>query len=924
MNNPARWATDPTGRFRLRYWDGQQWTQHVSNGDGSTIVDSQPVTTAITNATSSNPTPHRGASAPQVASRGPQNSQAERRPRIELPARQQRGQSPTNSGAPVVSDARVLNVPSPGQLGEVHNVAARLRRSTALVVAHDPVTNQLRMVTERGEIRETNGRLRTAPVNANPLATRPGRIWWALNHFSHSFPPEAATELREQYTQLTASITDETIAFGLEALPHGLDDGELRRLGVEGWRISYERLRLSPGTARTNDRDIRSILNSQDCPASVRLALALNTSAPIDLALRAWPTLAVAFAAREQSTARDFGALSREAVSLAQTLSELGSDRGALITAALSGGGNVTTPGGQLLAALNGTSGGPVRVDRSVPLSLIDDVIDRGCSVELTDEWDDADRRYVVARQHPEQLTDNEVLELSFGEEALRRARSGQLATFGHLLNPDEQLSVAITALVESGRSLDAAALESLGDSPTAQELKTVIEAGEWTNLPLTLVENPGIGNLLVELAPPDREPRSPIEAGVMARSALRASQRSLFEWDWDSAVRQGQRGLALSDDEVVRDELMNVIAAALWMRGKQTEALHLLRKALEGQYTMPLVCNAAAVAATLDVPVALSELSRLAREAPDEVMRLVAAERAFVVWQNSVDDEDDPEPPAVLMAALRSLLTLNVSDDRYRHVLRILAEHDADWMAKQPPAAFGRRGASPEARVYRARAKGLSEFIAELASVHQVTPRPAWVEEEAVRLGSFLVGFLANNLGEDGAITGVSIAMDVLSTSLPLPAEVHIRLVALVSASVGDVIDEGEPKDEFLVWFKAARARTKELAGDEKDELIRILNAGGDRLAGSYFTFRHSQVNELIDIFNRFLEEADQFARTGQLNERAFKDAMKAVASDASSHLATIKKALAIVTDPELRVAGNELRDLASELVDRSKEMSR
>jgi hypothetical protein len=756
------------------------------------------------------------------------------------------------------------------------------------------------------------------------MTTRPGRIWWALNHFSHSFPPEAVNELREQYAQLTTTITDETVAFGLEALPHGLDDGELRRLGVEDWRISYERLRLSPGTARTNDRDIRSILNSQDCPASIRLALALNTSAPVDLALRGWPTLAVAFAARDQSTARDFEALSREAASLTQTLSELGSDRGTLITTALSGGGNVTTPSGHLLAALNGTTGTPVRADRSVPISLIDDVIDRGCSVELTDDWDDADRRYVVARQHPEQLTDGEVLELSFGTEALRRARSGQLSTFGHLLDPGEQLAVAITALVDSGRSLDAATLESLGNSPAAEELRSVIEAGEWTSLPLTLVETPGIGNLLIELAPPDREPRSPIEAGVMARSALRVSQRYLFDWDWDAAVRQGQRGLALSDEEAVRDELMNVVAAALWMRGKQTEALHLLRKALEGQYTMPLVCNAAAVAATLDVPVALAELSRLAREAPDEVMRLVAAERAFIVWQGSVEDEDDPEPPSVLINALRSLLTLNVSDDRYRHILRILAEHDADWMAKQPPSAFGRRGASPEARVYRARAKGLSEFIAELASVHQVTPRPAWVEEEAVRFGSFLVGFLANNLGEDGAVTGVSIAMDVLSTSLPLPAEVHIRLVALVSASVGDVIEEGEPKDEFLVWFKAARARTKELSGDEKDELIRILNVGGDRLASSYFTFRHSQVNELIDIFNRFLEEADQFARSGQLNERAFKDAMKAVASDASSHLATIKKALAIVTDSELRVAGNELRDLASELVDRSKEMSR
>lgn len=28
--SPARWAADPTGRHELRYWNGSQWTEHVS------------------------------------------------------------------------------------------------------------------------------------------------------------------------------------------------------------------------------------------------------------------------------------------------------------------------------------------------------------------------------------------------------------------------------------------------------------------------------------------------------------------------------------------------------------------------------------------------------------------------------------------------------------------------------------------------------------------------------------------------------------------------------------------------------------------------------------------------------------------------------------------------------------------------------
>jgi hypothetical protein len=35
------WATDPTGRFEMRYWNGSHWTAHVTSG-GQTHVDPLP------------------------------------------------------------------------------------------------------------------------------------------------------------------------------------------------------------------------------------------------------------------------------------------------------------------------------------------------------------------------------------------------------------------------------------------------------------------------------------------------------------------------------------------------------------------------------------------------------------------------------------------------------------------------------------------------------------------------------------------------------------------------------------------------------------------------------------------------------------------------------------------------------------------
>ena len=37
-DNPARWSPDPLGRHQYRYWDGSQWTEHVSD-DGVVSTD---------------------------------------------------------------------------------------------------------------------------------------------------------------------------------------------------------------------------------------------------------------------------------------------------------------------------------------------------------------------------------------------------------------------------------------------------------------------------------------------------------------------------------------------------------------------------------------------------------------------------------------------------------------------------------------------------------------------------------------------------------------------------------------------------------------------------------------------------------------------------------------------------------------------
>ena len=43
INTPAGWHPDPLSRFAQRWWDGSQWTDHVSDAMGATAVDPTPI-----------------------------------------------------------------------------------------------------------------------------------------------------------------------------------------------------------------------------------------------------------------------------------------------------------------------------------------------------------------------------------------------------------------------------------------------------------------------------------------------------------------------------------------------------------------------------------------------------------------------------------------------------------------------------------------------------------------------------------------------------------------------------------------------------------------------------------------------------------------------------------------------------------------
>jgi uncharacterized protein YxjI len=103
-NTPAGWFPDPTGRYELRYWDGDKWSAHVSV-QGQVSADPEPITPG-----------------PQVAAQAePLPIGTDRPERIERQVQQQAGVAPNTTGKGTILTEPVLVVNQKAKLLELTN-----------------------------------------------------------------------------------------------------------------------------------------------------------------------------------------------------------------------------------------------------------------------------------------------------------------------------------------------------------------------------------------------------------------------------------------------------------------------------------------------------------------------------------------------------------------------------------------------------------------------------------------------------------------------------------------------------------------------------------------------------------------------------------------------------------------------------------
>jgi hypothetical protein len=503
---------------------------------------------------------------------------------------------------------------------------------------------------------------------------------------------------------------------------------------------------------------------------------------------------------------------------------------------------------------------------RGLSTSLLDDAIDVGAlDPAALATLGEEQRRYGQARVDPVSLQDADLEAIGFNDERARRAyERGDRATLEQL--PQSPATRRLLALDALKRGDVALAHRSMDDFPVEQlevlrSLLTCLESGSVAAADKRLLQDGTAWPLIVGLLP--EEPaalaelavREPSIHDLAAWGILSAATDRLFAWDWEGALEAAKGCLRVSRDEEIRDEALNLLAAARWQLGDDDAAFHALNEAIDGRYTEGLQVNMGVVAGFVDPQVAAEHLGRLANTAPTLALRASAAERALTLWFAAsepweTDDDGEETLPSTLRGSLRALVRNDIPQQTFIRFAKALARWDSDWFGDDSSLAGAPYAGSDEARAFQAKARAFPEFVKELASVIGEDPESAWATEEGKELVAMALGTL---MTDDPPIGAAFFGLELVDSGIPMPPLERIRISAFAIDAIADAIDpaEGEPKEEFLDTLIARQADVAEVPEADRDTAWEIFQYGLRRFTGVTLISRSRQLDDAIEMYN-------------------------------------------------------------------------
>ena len=350
----------------------------------------------------------------------------------------------------------------------------------------------------------------------------------------------------------------------------------------------------------------------------------------------------------------------------------------------------------------------------------------------------------------------------------------------------------------------------------------------------------------------------------AQARDSLVAAMDYLWQWKWQEAGEAAKSVLMETNREDLRDEALNVLAAAEAMSGNFDKAESALRQAVEGEWNFALQQNLGIIAMTTDPALATSQSSYWldAAETADDRESAIF----FVLKMWSDHRAEDEEVPEEILGSFRSALGSQLSEETFAFLGTFLAQRDSEWTSKPSNWATSPHATSLTAELVMARAEGLETFVEFLIEQADAT------HPEIVRERDRLInGLVEAMFDEDPAIGAASMGLGLVDGGVPCNSlnTALLRMLTVREICMYFNENDGEPKVEFLDYLIEVHAYTKTLEDpDLKEYLEDVLSNSASMFAFGYVRGRYKELDHFDEPLSMILAMSQRWGSRRRLNK--------------------------------------------------------
>lgn len=400
------------------------------------------------------------------------------------------------------------------------------------------------------------------------------------------------------------------------------------------------------------------------------------------------------------------------------------------------------------------------------------------------------------------------------------------------------------------------------------------------------------------------------------AHRQLLLSIEHLLEWRWSEAKDTAKQVLRDTQSEDLRDEALNVIAAANALLGDIDAGIAALKQAVEGQWNYSLQQNLGILALKADPQLAANQSTYWldASQSVDDRERAIFL--VISMWASAEDNEGEIDIPGRIRESFRQALGSEISDSTFAMLGLFLARHDSDWVSEPANWMSSPHFGTDRAALIMARAEGYGEFVDYLVE-KSASQEPAIVQARDNLISQFVDAMF----DEESAMWAAGFALNMVEQGLPCDSlnTALLRAMAVREICIYLRENKGEPKDEFINWLLEVKQFASQQTDDDLKAFITDILAGASTLfILGFITARDAE----IDRFAEPLTTVHAFSQRWGSRRRLNKAEARRLAIDVRDWAVETQSALDRLG--QLPVVDEQVKSFISELAMRQSQIRR